>query len=62
MSKPLTADLERQLENVRTRIELLRLAWLQSCESLCWPPVERDLDILQREFTELEAMVRERRP
>ena len=62
MSKPLTADLDRQLENVRIRIELLRLAWLQSCEGTCFPPVERDLDILQREFTELEAMVRERRP
>ena len=58
MSK-LPAEIELQLENVRTRIEALRLTWLQSCESLCFPPVELDLDLLQREFTDLERMVRE---
>jgi hypothetical protein len=52
-------DLARQLENVRTRIELLRLTWLNSCESLCFPPVERDLELLQREFNDLAQMVRE---
>ena len=58
MSK-LPDDLERQLENVATRIELLRVRWLQTCESACFPPVELELDLLQREFNDLAAMVRD---
>ena len=57
MSKP-TADLERQLENVATRIELLRVRWLQTCESACFPPVELELELLEREFNDLATMVR----
>jgi hypothetical protein len=55
----LPPNIELQLESVRTRIELLRLAWLQTCEKECFPPIEKDLEILQREFQDLEAMVRE---
>ena len=53
-------DLERQLENVRTRIELLRLTWLNVCERECFPPVELELELLQREFNDLAEMVRAR--
>jgi hypothetical protein len=59
LSKP-TADLERQLENVRTRIELLRVRWLQTCLDECFPPVSHELELLEREFNDLAAMVRAR--
>ena len=59
MSKP-TADLDRQLENVATRIELLRVRWLQTCESACFPPVSLELELLEREFNDLAAMIRAR--
>jgi hypothetical protein len=55
----LPAAIELQFEGVRTRIEALRLTWLQSCDRQCFPPVELDLDNLQREFMDLEQMVRE---
>jgi hypothetical protein len=48
---------ELQLDNVATRIELLRLVWLQTCESQCFPPVEHDIDLLQREFNDLRALI-----
>ncbi len=55
----MSPDLERQLENVRTRIESLRVSWLQTCERNCFPPIELDLELLQAEFMDLEQMVRE---
>ena len=56
---PRCADLDRQIANVARRIELLRLRWLQTCESACFPPVELELDLLQREFADLVVMVRD---
>ena len=54
----MNAQLDRQLENVRTRIELLRLRWINLCDGRCWPPLEHEIDLLQREFNELAEMVR----
>ena len=51
------AQLERQLENVERRIELLRLAWLNACEKQCSPPIEHDLELLEREVADLRALV-----
>ena len=55
---PRCADLDRQIANVARRIELLRLRWLQTCESACFPPVALELELLEREFNDLAAMVR----
>lgn len=54
----MSPDIDRQLENVRTRIELLRLRWLGMCDGRCWPPLDHEIDLLQREFNELAEMVR----
>ncbi len=57
MSK-LPDDLDRQIENVARRIELLRLRWLKDCEATCFPPVALELELLEREFKDLVVMVR----
>ena len=52
-----TSEIERQLENVERRIELLRLVWLNACEKQCSPPIEHDFELLNRAVADLRALV-----
>ena len=51
------SSVDRQLENVERRIELLRLAWLNACEKQCSPPIEHDFELLNRAVADLRALV-----